>query len=271
VSASPETAGIVGAFRRAGRGIEEYGLPAFAREAVLRALRPALAPAAAARLRRRAARARSLDDLLEIAFTFDAFGITIGPGQVEAEIRWLLETLEREPPSRVLEIGTSYGGTLFLLSRIASPEATVVSVDLPGGEFGGGYPRWRIPLYGAFARRGQRLELIRGDSHDPATPARVEEILRGEPLDFLFIDGDHTYEGVKADFELYAPLVRPGGLIALHDIAAPADGAAHAEGPTLLGGDVPRFWSELRDRYATDEMVADPAGGFFGIGLVRVE
>lgn len=37
-------------------------------------------------------------------------------------------------------------------------------------------------------------------------------------MDFLFIDGDHAYEGVKADFEMYSPLVRKGGLVALHDI-----------------------------------------------------
>jgi len=42
--------------------------------------------------------------------------------------------------------------------------------------------------------------------------------LNGEPLDFLFIDGDHTYEGVKRDFEMYSPLVRNGGIIAFHDI-----------------------------------------------------
>jgi len=36
--------------------------------------------------------------------------------------------------------------------------------------------------------------------------------------DFLFIDGDHTYEGVEGDFEMYSPLVRRGGIIAFHDI-----------------------------------------------------
>jgi predicted O-methyltransferase YrrM len=40
-------------------------------------------------------------------------------------------------------------------------------------------------------------------------------------LDFLFIDGDHTYEGVKQDFEMYTPLVRKGGLVAMHDIVPP--------------------------------------------------
>lgn len=36
-------------------------------------------------------------------------------------------------------------------------------------------------------------------------------------IDFLHIDGDHTYEGVKIDWELYSPKVRRGGYITIHD------------------------------------------------------
>lgn len=37
------------------------------------------------------------------------------------------------------------------------------------------------------------------------------------PYDLLFIDADHTYEGVARDFTRYSPLVSPGGIIAFHD------------------------------------------------------
>jgi predicted O-methyltransferase YrrM len=37
------------------------------------------------------------------------------------------------------------------------------------------------------------------------------------PLDLLFLDGDHTFEGVAQDFTMWGPLVRKGGLIAFHD------------------------------------------------------
>jgi len=37
------------------------------------------------------------------------------------------------------------------------------------------------------------------------------------PFDFIFIDGDHTYEAVKKDFEDWYPLTKPGGFIAFHD------------------------------------------------------
>lgn len=36
-------------------------------------------------------------------------------------------------------------------------------------------------------------------------------------IDLLFIDGDHSYEGVKKDFELYSKLLNPNGLILIHD------------------------------------------------------
>ncbi|MEO0196406.1 MAG: class I SAM-dependent methyltransferase [candidate division WOR-3 bacterium] len=43
-------------------------------------------------------------------------------------------------------------------------------------------------------------------------------MLGNSKLDFLFIEGNHSYEGVKMDFEMYFPLVRKGGIIAFHDI-----------------------------------------------------
>ena len=39
-----------------------------------------------------------------------------------------------------------------------------------------------------------------------------------EPIDFLFIDGNHDYEAVLQDYEQWSPKVRPGGVIAFHDV-----------------------------------------------------
>jgi hypothetical protein len=35
--------------------------------------------------------------------------------------------------------------------------------------------------------------------------------------DYLLIDGDHSIEGVAADFELYGPMVKPGGVMIFDD------------------------------------------------------
>ena len=90
----------------------------------------------------------------------------------------------------------------------------------------------------------------------------VRATLGDRVLDYLFIDGDHSYAGVKADFEQYGPLVKKGGLIAFHDIA---DGL-----PENVGG-VPRFWNELKHQFRNQEFIADPKQGGWGIGVLYVD
>jgi len=196
-----------------------------------------------------------------LTLAFEGFGRTIKPLQVRHEISGLTHAVSKQKPKRLLEIGTARGGTLFLLTRSAADDAHVLSVDLPGGWFGGGYPWWKRVLYRAFARPGQRLDLIRADSHSQETVERVKRTLGGEPLDFLMIDGDHTYEGVKRDFESYAPLVRPGGVVALHDIVP---------NRVETTSQVDRFWREVKDGRPVKELVADWDQSWAGIGVIRV-
>ena len=51
------------------------------------------------------------------------------------------------------------------------------------------------------------------------------------PIRLLFIDGDHSYEAARRDFELWSPFVVPGGVIALHDVG-------NAPGVTQLYGEL---------------------------------
>ena len=146
-------------------------------------------------------------------------------------------------PKAVIEIGTAKGGTLFLFSRLADPCATLVSIDLPGGEFGGGYPAWKARLYRSFCLPQQTIHLLRADSSAISTVENVKSIFGKTPVDFLFIDGNHTYEGVKRDFELYSPCVRKGGLIAFHDIAV------H---PPEARCNVDKFWNEARNQHSQE-------------------
>lgn len=208
---------------------------------------------------RRTQGVRDPDALLELAF--NGFAGAIKPLQVRQEITGLTRAVAELRPKRVLEIGTAGGGTLFLLTRTAADDAHVLSVDLPGGWFGGGYPWWKSAIYRAFARPGQRVDLIRADSHARETFERVRAKLGGEPLDFLMIDGDHTYEGVKKDFEAYAELVRPGGVIALHDIVP---------NRVETTSQVDRFWVEVKDGRTVKEFVADWEQNWAGIGVIRV-
>ena len=169
--------------------------------------------------------------------------------QSRFEILRLGELLQSRAPMRSLEIGTSFGGTLYFLFALSPPGAKVISVDLPSGPFGGGYPLRKVPLYRKFPIAGQRLSLIRANSHAPETKERVLRILGGELLDYLFIDADHTYRGVELDFQMYSPLVRSGGVVAFHDIVTHKQGSAC---------DVARFWGEVKQRYDHLEFVDAP-------------
>jgi len=192
-----------------------------------------------------------LDVLVKLAAR--GYWHAITPIQNRREILALLRILKQASPQRILEIGTASGGTLFLFTRIAAADAQLVSIDLPGGPGGGGYPPWKIPLYQEFPLPGQRLELIRDNSHDPAVLARVAELVGDRGLDFLFIDGDHSYDGVKRDFEMYGSFINPTGLIAFHDID--------------YSRDVRRFWDEVKVERHFQE-IRDEHGQTFGIGLI---
>ena len=195
-----------------------------------------------------------LDELFNLA-SRGWYGI-IAPIQSRNEFISLLRTISNSRPARLLEIGTASGGTLFMFTRIASDEARIVSVDLPGGTFGGGYPPRKIPLYNAFALPGQRLKLIRADSHATETFEQVKDCFDEQPVDFIFIDGDHTYEGVRKDFEMYKKLIKNGGFIAFHD-------TEYAEG-------VSRFWSEIKGQYENKWEFISDKGPRYGIGLLQI-
>ena len=185
----------------------------------------------------------------------------VGMIQKRGEILDLLREVRRLRPRRVLEIGSAAGGTLFLWTRAATADATVVSVSLPDGADGSPAEARAVRRLAALGRRRQRVHLLRDSSHSSGARRKLVELLDGRPLDFLFMDGDHSYDGVARDFSEYVPLVRPGGLVALHDIHP------HSRG---WGGEVPRFWGEIRERHVTREFLASPAEDGFGIGLIRV-
>jgi len=216
-------------------------------------------PYAIYKLRKEIAKISKVEELVDLAFNFKINGLNIAPVQIKEEILELLKILRKIKPKTILEIGTANGGTLFLFSQIVDKNATIISIDLPGGKFGGGYPKWKIPLYKSFAKDTQKIYLIRADSHKEETLRSVKNILGNKKVDFLFIDGDHTYEGVKRDFEMYSPFVRKGGIVAFHDIV---------HGPTENVGGVPIFWKEIKKHYKHLEIVKDWNQGGCGIGLI---
>ncbi len=223
-----------------------------------RALRLAQAFLSLPRLNRRAdSLLKRPEDLTSLLFAYSD-GI-IQPIQVKEELSQLLADVERLRPRTVLEIGTCCGGTLYLWTRLAQPDAIIISIDLPGAAFGGGYSLVRKSLYQRFSRERQSLHLLRSDSHAAATMDHVKRLLGGRPVDLLFIDGDHTYEGVSLDWKMYSQLLSPNGIAVFHDVAG-------NYGETQ----VKRLWDAIKTGRAYREYIADP-GGCYGIGLLLPE
>jgi len=215
-------------------------------------------------LRKYSVKCNTIQDFIDLVFSFKFKEYSISPIQIKNEIHKLIQILDVEKPKSLLEIGTSNGGTLFLLCKIASSNAKILSIDLPGGKFGGDlYPDWKMNVYKSFAKKNQSLHLIRSDSHDHATYKKTKNILGKKKLDFLLIDGDHTFEGVKQDFKMYSKLVSRGGIIAFHDIKP---------GPINEVGGVPNFWKKICTKYPSLEIIEDDGRkGSYGIGLLFLE
>lgn len=139
------------------------------------------------------------------------------PLQNMGELRALWEFVAARPHHRVLEIGSLYGGTLWHWSHLPAVEL-LVSVDVVSE-----HPSVHD---GVLAARQQwddwfssRVDFfaICGDSHATSTLEDASAAASPWPFDFAFIDGDHSFEGVRADWLAWSPLVAPGGVVAFHD------------------------------------------------------
>lgn len=168
------------------------------------------------------------------------------------ELAQFLARIAARRPRVIVEIGTSAGGLLYALGQVADPTATLVSIDVPEARDPPDLDRAVTAILPGLVRRSQTLHLIRSPSRYHDTRAQLRRLLDGRAVDLLIIDGDHSYGGVRADFEMYADVVGRGGLIALHDVAV-------LPGNSGPGFDVGHYWAELRAARPT-ETILDPDG-----------
>jgi cephalosporin hydroxylase len=182
----------------------------------------------------------------------------IGMTQVPNEIKGLAEFVAGIKPHNIMEIGSDRGGTFFLWSQIATGKK--ISLDLPGGPFSsrGMTLEQNRQIAEAMPTWAEGVHVLRCDSHTPEAVQGVFNILGDEKLDFLFIDGDHTYEGVKKDYFVYRQFVRSSGWIAFHDTN---ESHYHHHHGCYVG----RFWNELRGH----KVDINEGNDWAGIGLIQ--
>lgn len=181
--------------------------------------------------------------------------------QNDRELKALCVSMIYNKPSVFVEIGTRYGGSLYMLSHFCKPGSTIISIDMEGAEWGRENSNAnRKIIANKISSLGHNVILIDGDSHSAETKEKLVGHLQGNPIDFLFIDGDHRFGGVLKDWEMYGPLVRDGGgAVAFHDIVENKKKA-----PRIL---VHFLWRSLKTVFKHKEYVYDP-GGVFGIGVL---
>lgn len=175
--------------------------------------------------------------------------ITWPAAQKKFEPMMVQQLLKDEKITRVLEIGTWIGGTALLWAMMVAPHNGIVyccDLSFNWGTFWARDPvtgiitGWDCQFYSK-SPYAKFIKEIQGDTHEHAYIERVKNTV-GDPVDFMFIDGDHSYDGVRADFYNYASLVKSGGYIAFHDIV---DSEHHRK----YGCFVSQFWNEIKNQY----------------------
>jgi predicted O-methyltransferase YrrM len=139
-------------------------------------------------------------------------------GEIE-ELKRLAQSLPGNPV--VVNIGAG-GGTSGLTFLEARPDLTLYTVDIqddssPLGCLEG--ERNAVTSSGV-AWQGRFFQIC-GDSKQVG-----REWKRG-PVDMVFIDGDHSYEGCAGDIVNWLPHVKAGGILALHDYKKPEADKPH--------------------------------------------
>jgi predicted O-methyltransferase YrrM len=174
------------------------------------------------------------DDTMKVLVTAN-----LGMTQKKHEIIELWQLFDRMQPHVILEIGIAQGGTFAGWCQLAPDDALIIGIDRnpddcnprAGGHIihrdidnrfgcllvstsnGGGAYRLKR------RESNQRIEIIKGWSYEETVMKRLLEVLDGKKIDWIFHDASHSEEMTSKDYELYWPLVSPGGAMAFHDIS----------------------------------------------------
>jgi len=153
-------------------------------------------------------------------------------GQQMKEWKFFLEYLhsyftEKEiSKPLVVEIGVCYGNQKKFYTELLNAE--YISIDI--------------------SDKNSKIDIV-GDSSKSTTLDALKTKLKGRQIDLLFIDGWHTYEAVKTDYELYSPLVKH--IVVIHDIHTTEVDEADRGQP--IG--VMQYWNELSKQNKDDTFI----------------
>jgi predicted O-methyltransferase YrrM len=185
----------------------------------------------------------SFNGFEDVAMVFSSNRLNHGIATLQIDEAALLFRCARNVPeaATVAEIGRFKGGSTFLIATALPPSARLVSYDLhmaietdiPGAQLD-------RELVEALERAGlrDRVELVIADSRTVEPPP--------DPLALLFIDGDHSPDGVQADWKHWRDTLRPGGHVLFHDAVTTGGFSRSSEGVVQL---VTKIEQHERDQF----------------------
>jgi predicted O-methyltransferase YrrM len=177
------------------------------------------------------------DEFLRIArhFTQDDMGSF-------AERGYLFQLASDLPPdATVVEVGSWMGAsTCFIAGGLRGAAAKILAVDnFQGLSTCGEDAAWYNRHFKSLGSNST-LDIFRANFAALGFSSKAEPVVsdslaaaeslasRRGTIDFIFIDGDHSYDACKADIAAWAPFVKRGGVIAFHDFGSRADGVTRA-------------------------------------------
>ena len=173
------------------------------------------------------------------------------------ELRQLVNLVEWFKPKTILELGVCHGGSFKMWEEVLPSDGMLIGADRLT------VVQWK------WKESPKNVLYVQGNLDEESTVGQVKKSLAGRQVDFLYIDSNHYYDGVKHHYELFSPLVRDGGIVAFHDIR---------NAPWGRYG-VGKFLSELKEKYKWMEILVPlpeytdkyPLRGADGIGIIFKE
>lgn len=189
------------------------------------------------------------DDVPTFGGDFEGgYHIQQDPGELVA----LVEALIPRKIETYLQIGCAAGGTeRYLCEKLGIKDFTVIDIGQHPK-----FPVWLKQNKPDLMAQGVKVSEHIGDSHDEAADAFLAA--QGKKFDLIGIDGDHSPAGVRMDWVLIIPFLKPGTLVWFHDINAD-------KLPSGQQGAM-EVWEKLKGRHNVILEVMDK----FGIGLVEI-
>lgn len=159
--------------------------------------------------------------------------------QDKEELGELFQLLGDQQFKVIVEIGVHQGHSLEVWYDAFKPTLLI------------GVETEEKPIINPIIRKPE-VRLVIGNSNNTDINLEVMQLLNGQSIDLLYIDGDHHYDAVMKDLELYGPLVADDGRIVLHDAG-------------LIGHpdvEVYRVWAELDGTPSKRKLIHSKGTGF---------